>query len=108
MREDKKETYDTSDEHQVKSRKTKTKLKREDQLSALRDILETDGGKEFFRRLLARCKLYETSFTGNSQTFFNEGKREIGLWVLSEIVAADPKAYANMMLKNEEEFLKNG
>ena len=101
MQEDK-VNYDASNEQHVKSRKTKTKLKREDQLSALRDILESDGGKEFFWRLLARCKLYETSFTGNIQTFFNEGKREVGLWVLSEIVAADPKAYANMMIKNEE------
>mgnify|MGYP003143769975 CR=1 FL=1 len=92
----------------IRSNRERQKQSSSDQLSALRDLLETDGGKEFFWRLLARCKLYETSFTGNSQTFFNEGKREIGLWVLSEIVAADPKAYANMMIKNEEEFLKNG
>jgi hypothetical protein len=100
--------YDSSDEQHVKGRKTKAKIRREDQLSAMRHILEEEGGQEFFWRLLARCKLYETSFTGNSQTFFNEGKREVGLWVLSEIVAADPAAYAKMMMKNEEEFLKNG
>jgi hypothetical protein len=100
--------YDSSDEQHVKGRKTKAKIRREDQLSCLRDILETEGGQEFFWRLLSRCRLYETSFTGNSQTFFNEGKREVGLWILSEIVAADPAAYSKMMTKNTEEFLKNG
>jgi len=100
--------YDASDEQQVKSKKTRAKIDRDNQLSSMRDIVESDGGQEFLWRLLARCKVYETSFTGNSQTFFNEGKREVGLWVLSEIVAADPAAYAKMMMKNTEEFLKNG
>ena len=100
--------YDSSDEQHVKGRKTKAKIRREDQLSAMRDIIESKGGAEFLWRLLSRCRLYETSFTGNSQTFFNEGKREIGLWVLAEIMAADPNAYARLMTKHQEEITTNG
>lgn len=100
--------YDASDEKHVKTKKTRAKIERENQLSAMRDIVENKGGAEFLWRLLSRCKLYETSFTGNSQTFFNEGKREVGLWVLAEIMAADPKAYANMMINHQEEITTNG
>ena len=37
-----------------------------------------------------------------------EGKREIGLWVLAEIMAADPNAYARLMTKHQEEITTNG
>ncbi len=100
--------YDASDEKHVKTKKTRAKIERENQLSAMRDIVESKGGAEFLWRLLSRCKLYETSFTGNSTTFFNEGKREVGLWVLSEIMAADPTAYTKMMETHQEEITKNG
>lgn len=100
--------YDASDEKHVKTKKTRAKIERENQLSAMRDIIESKGGAEFLWRLLSRCRLYETSFTGNSQTFFNEGKREIGLWVLAEIMAADPNAYARLMTKHQEEITTNG
>ncbi|KKM21222.1 hypothetical protein LCGC14_1637670, partial [marine sediment metagenome] len=40
---------------------------------------------------------YHTSFTGDApHTFFNEGKRQIGRWALTEIDEADKSAISLM------------
>lgn len=84
------------EETQVKERNKKYSLKREKELAEFKAILETYGGRSFVWRLLTQCGVFRTSFTGNSTTFFNEGKRQIGLWTLDEIYSADPNAFQKM------------
>ena len=36
-------------------------------------------------------------FTGNSTTFYNLGKRDLGLWLYNEIMGSEPKAFLIMM-----------
>jgi hypothetical protein len=45
---------------------------------------------------MAEAGIFRSSFTGNSETFFNEGKRSIGLFVLDELMQAKPDAFALM------------
>ena len=66
-------------------------------LANVRDLLRTRSGQDVLWHILSLCGIYSTAFTGNSQTFFNEGKRAIGLEVLDLINQADPEAYANML-----------
>lgn len=48
-----------------------------------RDVFLGDAaGKRVLSDLLESCGVFETSFTGNSRTFYNEGKREIGIILL--------------------------
>jgi predicted hydrocarbon binding protein len=47
-------------------------------------------------------------FTGNSTTFYNLGKRDLGLWLYNEIMGSEPKAFIKMMEANLEEELSNG
>lgn len=42
----------------------------------------TKHGKKVFADLLSRCHVFQTTFTGNSKTFFLEGERNIGLYLL--------------------------
>lgn len=100
--------YDSGDEAQVKGRKTKAQLRREREIEELRAILATHGGRAFIWRLLAQCGVYRQSFTGNSTTFFNEGKRDIGVWLIGELEACDPKAYAKLILEGIEGDKPNG
>ena len=94
---------DTGDQKQVKKRKTKAQIKRQQEQEWLKYILSTVGGRDFLWRLLTECGIYHASFTGEAPTtFFNEGKRHIGLWSLDEIFKADLGAYALMMKENEE------
>ena len=91
---------DTGDVKDVKKRKTKTELRRLKENEWLKDILSRPGGRDFIWRLLTQCGVYDISFTGDApHTFFNEGKRQIGLWVLTEIDAADKRS---ILLIHEE------
>ena len=59
-------------------------LHRLDQES-LKNILKTVDGRWFLMRLLDATGVMANTFTGNSTTFFNEGKRQVGLEILARI-----------------------
>ena len=59
--------------------KTKQEYIRDRDIDALNHVLSTELGRWFFCRLLDRTDILRQSFTGNSETFFNEGKRKVGL-----------------------------
>ena len=51
----------------------------------LNDVKETFGtpyGKRVFSHIMEKTHVFHTTFTGNSQTFFREGERNIGLYLL--------------------------
>lgn len=59
-------------------------LQKRDQ-DALLTILNSESGRWFLMRLLDKTKVNADSFTGNSQTFYNEGMRKVGLLILNDI-----------------------
>lgn len=63
----------------------KPKQARLDELNDIKALMSQPAGRRFMWRLLTRCGVYQSSFTGNSGTFFKEGERNVGLWVLADI-----------------------
>ena len=53
--------------------------------SSLMSLLKNKEGRWFLMRLLDVTGINANSFTGNSHTFFNEGKRQVGLELLARI-----------------------
>ena len=53
--------------------------------NALKSILKSTEGRWFLMRLLDATGVNSNSFTGNTTTFFNEGKRQVGLELLARI-----------------------
>ena len=93
---------DTGDVKDVKKKKTKAQLRRLKETEWLKDILSKAGGRDFIWRLLTECGVYHTSFTGEvNSTILNEGRRQIGLWVLTEMFDADPTAYITMQKESK-------
>jgi|TARA_R110000824_G_scaffold69297_4_gene178639 hypothetical protein len=90
------EAYDTGNPKQITKKKTKAAIAKERRDAALKQILSGREGRGFVWRTLEKCGVYKTSFTGNSTTFFNEGRRSVGLEILEEILSADAGAYATM------------
>lgn len=45
-------------------------------------FLGSPAGRRVLSYLLNESGVFETSFTGNSRTFYNEGKRDIGLDIM--------------------------
>ena len=60
----------------------KNKLENEELLRAYSFLAEHPAGKMVLWDVLSRCHIFESTFTGNSRTFFQEGERSIGLYVL--------------------------
>lgn len=72
-------------EKEIKEIEETKKIKRLNQGNDLRKVLSSPEGKRTIVRLLKETGYLESSMTGNSNTFFNEGKREIGRFVFEEI-----------------------
>lgn len=60
---------------------------RDRDIDALNHVLSTELGRWFFCRLLDRTNILKQSFTGNSETFFNEGKRKVGLAYMNDLAS---------------------
>lgn len=71
---------------------------------ALLSVMATKKGRWMMMRLFDRCKLFQTTFTGNSQTFYNEGVRSVGLAYLTQIKST--KRGMDLYHKAEAEYLK--
>jgi len=70
---------------EVKDRVKLEILDRKRELHDLKEILSTPNGKRFIRRLLEHCNLYTSTFTGTSKTYYLDGKRDVGHWILADL-----------------------
>ena len=59
-------------------------------LTAVKDLVGSAAGKRLLWWLLGETHLFQTSFTGNSTTFFMEGERNIGLKLFALCMEAEP------------------
>ncbi len=99
-----------SKEAEQEKRLEAEKLEREVFLNDVRHVLSSVQGRRFVWRILDMAGVYRSSFTGNSTTFFNEGARNIGLRVLSDVMDAKPEAFLLMQQedKKRKERKSNG
>ena len=95
-------SYNAGDGRDVKDKRVSNKFNKRDKEMVLRSLLSTRQGRDLIWEWLSHCHINKTSFTGNSYTFFNEGKRAVGLMILKDIRDADPSMYVNMELENRE------
>jgi hypothetical protein len=81
----------------VKKREKTEKFLRDQEIADVKFLLSTQQGRRYIWKHMSNAGIYNTSFTGNSTTFFNEGKRDIGLKMLAEVMEASPESYVQMM-----------
>lgn len=75
-------------------------LDRDGELEQLRHLLAQEPVRDLLWRVLEHCHLYSTVFNSNfGNMTLAEGKRQVGLWLLSEICEADPEAEMRMRRK---------
>jgi hypothetical protein len=60
-------------------------------------LMRHEAGRRIVWDLLAEAGIFRTSFTGDNTTFFNEGKRQIGLSVLARVNQHCPERYLAML-----------
>lgn len=94
------ELIDTSKQDTIKK---KDDSKRRRELNDIRKVLSSAEGRRLYWKILSHAGLYKSSFTGNSNTFFLEGKRSEGLFWLDELMQAEPTLYAQMQAEHYSE-----
>lgn len=88
-------------EHLRKARIEEAVRKDERERNDLASVLQLEPGQAFVMRLLARCGVYQSTFSGNhAAASFSEGQRDIGLWVLEQVQGIDPELYANLLMNH--------
>ena len=95
--------YNASDESQVKAREQKVKSERDQELEDIKEILSRPSGVRFFKRLLREGRIFQTTFTGNSYSYFNEGARNLVLKFFSDVCEATPNKVHKLMTNIEKE-----
>lgn len=64
-------------------------------------LMADKRGRRYVWRLLSLTRVFQSSFTGNSHTFFNEGTRNVGLKILEDINSLCPERYLQMLQENK-------
>ncbi|WP_300379624.1 hypothetical protein [Henriciella sp.] len=59
---------------------------------SLKAILQTPDGRRVMSEILGKCGLTRSNFTGNSETFKLEGRREVALVLADWMGRVDPNA----------------
>ena len=72
-------------------------------------LMSDPAGRDWIRRLLERCHVFRTPFTGLAATTdFNCGQQSVGLQLLGEVVNAAPDQYIQMMREASDREQANG
>lgn len=90
-----------SDKQQVDAAEKANRRKRHYELEDLRSVLQSPAGRRFVWRYLTIGGVFQSSFTGDNATFFNEGRRDIGLKLMADVMEADPDAYVRMAKEHQ-------
>lgn len=88
----------------LKAQKQQQKMKEAKALDndAMVLTMSSKEGRRTVWRILETTGYFTTSFTGNSETFFKEGKREIGRRLYEELNDLCPDLYTQMMNENRK------
>lgn len=73
---------------------------------ALNELLASPSGRWFLMRMFDKTKLVSNSFTGNSSTFYNEGRRSVGVELMNEITCLGLTAFDMKQLAEREYILQ--
>ena len=101
--------FNASDEESVKNAKQKEKNKLDTELADIKLLLGKQWGRRIVYKILERTGRDRTSFNNDSNVMsFNEGERNIGLWLLDKVVSADRDQYELMQKENLKHGDSNG
>jgi hypothetical protein len=79
---------------------TAAAIAREQELHDIRKVMETKEGRRFVWRLLEEGNIFRKCFSGNSSTFYLEGKRELVLGFYQDIMEGCPELFWQTQQEN--------
>lgn len=100
------EPLDIGDADQVAERNTRLKVKEQSDDDQFKALMQQKEFRVFAWRMLEEAQMFHTTMTGNSFTFFNEGKRAMGLWLMEKINRLTPELYMAMCREGQAKAKK--
>ena len=89
--------YDAGDRRHVERREKTAKAARLQRNEDFRWLMGDARGRRFFWDLLAKAGLFRSSLAGTAElTAFNEGRRDLGLALLADLMRLCPEEYGRM------------
>lgn len=76
---------------------------RKQELRDVARILELPEGVRLFRRMFVMGKVFSTTYTGNSNTFFQEGERNLALKFFADVCDAAPHKLPLVILAEQKQ-----
>ncbi len=92
------EPYNAAERTHVKAAARQARLADRARIDVLVSVMSTPGGRAWVLDILERCSIFATTFTGDAlRSAFAEGQRNVGLFVLNDIMQTCPDQYVLMM-----------
>ena len=89
--------FDAGNQHHVERREKAARKARRQRDEALRWLMADNRGRRFVWRLLGKAGIFRTSMAASPElTAFNEGRRDLGLGLLADVMRLCPERYAQM------------
>lgn len=79
------------------------RLAREQYESDFNWLMNAPQGRRLMRGLLRDTGIYEKSYTGNSETFYKEGRRSVGLDLLADVNTLCPTNFITMLEEQQDD-----
>jgi hypothetical protein len=92
--------YDSSNPEQVKKRRIRLNKQQLKEAEDLEYVMADARGRRFMWKLLGICGIFQLSYTGNSETYFREGSRNVGLRVIADLQEYCHPEYQRMEREN--------
>ena len=89
-----------ADEDALRDSATREMDRLRQEANDLRDVMARPEGRRVMWRVLVSAGIYSDGFTGDNRTFFNEGRRSIGLQLMAELEAAAKQHFIDMWKEN--------
>src|SRR6266699_1556731 len=95
--------YDASNRKDVKRLEKAARLAERQRHEVIQGIMSIAPGREWMLERLESCHVFASSYSGNALSMaFSEGERNVGLQLLTDIMAACPGRYVEMMQERNE------
>lgn len=92
-----------ADEKQLKEADYQVRTREIDETAELIELLRVPAFRRYTWRYMAACNVFSAGFEqSGSRMAFNEGARNIGTKMLSEIMDADPESFILMMQESKK------
>lgn len=89
-------------EREAEADEAEAREQRRHEVDDLKWLMGHAQGRRIVWRLLDRAGIYRTSFnTSGSVMALNEGRREMGLFLLAEVLEAAPDSFLKLLRENQ-------